>query len=206
MEKIAKELLRYKCRSLVEILDENGNTTKFVVCSCFNEKKPMGEKWQWGHYFELWNGTREEMMKAATMYLYDIESKTIPYSRLEELATKFKDGLLEDDKDEAMEYFKGKCEMTPKELEFFGLKEDKFKLVEVTMTRQLKTKIKVIMPEDEDDYNVDDYIDNTNYLEGDDFYNDDWEVEYVEVDKYGLSTEDCSRYSNEEVWNVDDYQ
>lgn len=41
--------------------------------------------------------------------------------RLEELATLFKDGLIEDSYDDAMEYFKDTLEMTDSELEFFGI-------------------------------------------------------------------------------------
>ena len=44
--------------------------------------------------------------------------------RLEELATKFKDGLLEDDSESAMEYFIDECEMEENELEYFGLSEE----------------------------------------------------------------------------------
>lgn len=41
--------------------------------------------------------------------------------RLEELATKFKDGLIEDSSDDAMEYFLDTCEMDENELFFFGI-------------------------------------------------------------------------------------
>lgn len=44
--------------------------------------------------------------------------------RLEELATLFKDGLLEDDSESAIEYFIDTCEMEESELEFFGLSEN----------------------------------------------------------------------------------
>lgn len=42
-------------------------------------------------------------------------------SRLIELATLFKDGLIEDDEESAMEYFIGECHMTQEELDFFGI-------------------------------------------------------------------------------------
>lgn len=44
--------------------------------------------------------------------------------RLEELATLFKDGLIEDDEENAMEYFDDVCEMTDDEKEYFGIGED----------------------------------------------------------------------------------
>ena len=52
------------------------------------------------------------------------ESTYIPRSRLEELATKFKDGIFSCDLDEEEydEFFDDECDMTDEELEFFGLK------------------------------------------------------------------------------------
>lgn len=51
------------------------------------------------------------------------ESTYIPRSRLEELATKFKDGIFSCDLDEEEydEFFDDECDMTDEELEFFGL-------------------------------------------------------------------------------------
>lgn len=53
------------------------------------------------------------------------ESTYIPRSRLEELATKFKDGIFSCDLDEEEydEFFDDECDMTDEELEFFGLLE-----------------------------------------------------------------------------------
>ena len=52
------------------------------------------------------------------------ETDYIPRCRLEELATQFKDGLIEDDEESAMEYFDEVCEMTESEKEFFGIKTE----------------------------------------------------------------------------------
>lgn len=52
------------------------------------------------------------------------ESDYIPRCRLEELATLFKDGLISDDRDSALEYFDECCEMTEEEKSFFGIEED----------------------------------------------------------------------------------
>lgn len=49
----------------------------------------------------------------------------INYSRMCELATQFKDGLLEDGETEAMEYFNEVCEMTDEEKEFFGIETER---------------------------------------------------------------------------------
>lgn len=53
-----------------------------------------------------------------------INPNYIPRTRPEELATLFKDGLIEDDKESAMEYFNEVCEMTDEEKEWFGIEED----------------------------------------------------------------------------------
>lgn len=52
------------------------------------------------------------------------ESTYIPRSRLEELATKFKDGIFSCDLDEEEydEFFDDECDMTDEELEFFSMK------------------------------------------------------------------------------------
>ena len=52
------------------------------------------------------------------------ETDYIPRCRLEELATQFKDGLIEDDEESAMEYFNEVCEMTENEKEFFGIETE----------------------------------------------------------------------------------
>lgn len=50
--------------------------------------------------------------------------KEIPRCRLEELATLFKDGLISDDRESALEYFDEVCEMTEEEKEWFGIEEE----------------------------------------------------------------------------------
>lgn len=52
------------------------------------------------------------------------EEGYIPRCRLEELATLFKDGLISDDRESAMEYFNEVCEMSEEEKSFFGIEED----------------------------------------------------------------------------------
>lgn len=37
-------------RSLVLWMTPEGNK-KFVVCSFYDSKKPVGSQWSWGHYF-----------------------------------------------------------------------------------------------------------------------------------------------------------
>ena len=38
-------------RSLVLWVTPEGHK-RFVVCSFYDETLPMGQRWQWGHYFE----------------------------------------------------------------------------------------------------------------------------------------------------------
>ena len=49
---------------------------------------------------------------------------SISRDRLIELATLFKDGLMQDDPEEAMNYFDEVCEMTDYEKEFFGIYDE----------------------------------------------------------------------------------
>ena len=58
------------------------------------------------------------------VFRYKTEDNYIPRWRLEELATQFKDGLIEDGEYEAMEYFNEVCEMTDEEKEFFGIETE----------------------------------------------------------------------------------
>lgn len=58
-------------------------------------------------------------------YQVECENKSeMTYERLTELATLFKDGLIEDDRETAMEYFEETCEMTEQEMEFFGIENE----------------------------------------------------------------------------------
>lgn len=76
--------------------------------------------WMYGKY------GREEYLvvqDAIDAFRARTESTYIPRSRLEELATKFKDGIFSCDLDEEEydEFFDDECDMTDAELEFFGL-------------------------------------------------------------------------------------
>lgn len=77
--------------------------------------------WMYGKY------GREEylvMQNAIDSFRARTENTYIPRSRLEELATKFKDGMFSCDLDEEEydEFFDGECDMTDDELDFFGMK------------------------------------------------------------------------------------
>lgn len=63
----------------------------------------------------------EALQEMIEVFRYKTEENYIPRCRLEELATQFKDGLIEDDEESAMEYFDEICEMSESEKEFFGI-------------------------------------------------------------------------------------
>lgn len=84
-----------------------------------------GEQWMNGTYFTHWNQSETDKQKSLSAALEHFRLKTegnyIHRHRLEELATKFKDRLIEDDYESTMEFFD--YEMTKEEKEWFGIKE-----------------------------------------------------------------------------------
>ena len=90
--------------------------------------KETGE-WCWTCcYYNFGNYSPIDKAKALFLALDYFRMRTeenyIPRCRLEELATQFKDGLIEDDEESAMEYFDEVCEMTESEKEFFGIETE----------------------------------------------------------------------------------
>lgn len=117
-----KVLLRNGRYALIEI------KTQYVVACGFDETLPEGSQWNQGYYYSHWNTNeivKQRMLSAALEYFRTLTEKNyIPCCRLEELATLFKDGLIEDDEESAMEYFDEVCEMTDEEKEFFGIETE----------------------------------------------------------------------------------
>ena len=111
------ELQKYGEYSVILRQDENGNPLKiepFVVARYPNIKDGKVIDWDLGHYFnDLFNAT--DFARA--------RGKQIPlqYYRLEEIASKAIDGLIQDDEDSAYEYFANEIEMDSDEAEYFGL-------------------------------------------------------------------------------------
>lgn len=66
----------------------------------------------------------EALFLALDYFRMRTETDYISRCRLEELAALFKDGLIEDDEESAMEYFDEVCEMTESEKEFFGIETE----------------------------------------------------------------------------------
>ena len=107
-----------------------GNKMKeYAVVNGLN--KETGE-WCWTccYYCFYYEGvqapcTQAEALALCVDYLrMRTETDYIPRCRLEELATQFKDGLVEDDEEQALIYFDEVCEMTESEKEFFGIETE----------------------------------------------------------------------------------
>ena len=85
----------------------------------------------------------------------------------------------------------------------------KYKIVEVMLEKKIYQKIKVAMPEDEDESNVNDYIGyNLNDLENYNPYDeDDWEIDsYEEYENDMTAKEIGYKYNYEDIWNYDDIE
>lgn len=99
--------------------------TQYIVACGYDGTQPEGQQWGYGLYFTHWN--KSETEKAHMFYgaIETFKEKTeenyIPRSRLEELTMQFKDGLIEDDAADAIEYFDNVCKMTEEEKEWFGI-------------------------------------------------------------------------------------
>lgn len=82
-----------------------------------------GSQWENGIYYTFLNNKEKLIALArATEKLFEkVNDNYISRSRLEELATLFKDGLISDDRESAFEYFNEVCEMTDEEKKFFEI-------------------------------------------------------------------------------------
>ena len=207
------ELLKNGNKSLVEIREtDTDKVEKYVVCQDFDNSKAYGSKWNFGHYYDVWgNVTAEDQMKSATLYLYGISEDEISYERLSKLSKKLISELRDyvDNDEEFADILKG-IDITEDEAEFFDIKDIVFpklyKIVNVTFRRTQYATVAVVMPDDEDVWSADEYVENKDYIE--DCPNiefDDWEYDDYGVERDGMTKEEFkSNYSNSEVWNADD--
>lgn len=118
----------------IEILRKNDyallqseSDTQYAVASGYDPTQPEDEQWASGTYFTYWNDTKRKadcLQNALDCFRSRTEDNYIPRCRLEELATVFKDGLISDDKETAMEYFNEVCEMTDEEKTYFGIESE----------------------------------------------------------------------------------
>ena len=106
---------------------QSENNSQYVVASGYNPDGKEDEQWSYASYFMYYGNEQAKalyLQAALDMFRAKSEENYIPRYRLEELATKFKDGLLEDDKEEAMIFFDEECELTDSEKEWFGIADD----------------------------------------------------------------------------------
>lgn len=115
------ELQKYGDYSVIVRQDDKGNPTviePFVVAYRANKDKD-GEVMDWamGHYFDdLFNAT--DFARARGKHI------PVQYYRLEEIAGKAIDGLIEDDEETAYEYFAREIEIDSDEADYFGLNKE----------------------------------------------------------------------------------
>lgn len=98
----------------------------YIVACGYSALERWGRQWEHGVYY-MFSNDKEKLvaLNEATEKLFEkVNADYISRCRLEELATLFKDGLISDDRESAMEYFDEVCEMDESEKEFFGIEEE----------------------------------------------------------------------------------
>ena len=116
------ELLRNRNVSLLQ----SQSDTQYCICRNYNPNEKEDQQYDGGTYFCYWGDKkRKPYFLSAALELFRVrtERNYISRARLEELATKFKDGLIEDDRESAMEFFEEECELTESEYEWLGITE-----------------------------------------------------------------------------------
>lgn len=217
-----KEILKYGDRSVVAYIVD-GKITKYVACTYYDPTKNVGEQWSWGHYYDIWGEvTEEEALRSAAYDLYkineednkSIKSKADKYDRMLDIAKDVidtyltvngDDGVVED----AVNHLKNDIKITKEEAIALGITDilypKKYNIMEVTMVRQQTVTVNIVVPANVEvnRYNADDYIEDDYNLEPE---NDgDWEVDYVDTYREGLSKKDIeNNYSYEDIWNYED--
>ena len=94
---------------------------EYAVVRNLEVQEPEECDTQWDGTIAYYPDNIEGLQKAVEVFRMKTEQNYIPRARLEELATLFKDGLIEDDELSALQYFDGGCEMTESEERFFGI-------------------------------------------------------------------------------------
>lgn len=101
-----------------------GGADEWCVALNYNTET---KSWDSGHYcYSLEHALATLLLKNNSELVKSPREAKAPvnYDRMSELATLFKDGLIEDDRETAMEYFTDTCEMTAEEMEYFGIESD----------------------------------------------------------------------------------
>lgn len=97
------------------------NSEYAVVEGLVAKENRMYNGTDWSSTIDYWNCSIQGLQNAIECFREKTEKDYIPRHRLEELATLFKDGLIADDKESAMEYFNEVCTMSDEEKSFFDI-------------------------------------------------------------------------------------
>ena len=116
-----KEILRKDRYALLQ----SGTNTQYVVASGYDPTQPEDQQWNHGTYFTYQNDLQKvsSLANALELFRYRTEENYISRSRLEELATNFKDELIEEylEEEDYEEFFDYECGMTEYEKKFFEI-------------------------------------------------------------------------------------
>ena len=182
--------------TLLERYNGEGKFLEYVVALRFN---PSDNTWASGSYFTPSHSEdridklkvyslavdyllyAEGAVKESKMMLYEkLNKQTIPYNRLAELATQFKDGIFDaiDCMEQAYDYFE-ELDMSDEEKEFFNVKRKEYDIYEVECEQVISRKVKVAVPKGSDEEEAVDIAEDI--FEGLD-YNADMEIEYGSIE------------------------
>ena len=106
---------------------QSESDTQYAVVSGYDPTQPEDQQWSSGIYFTYFQNNLKKILYLQSAYdcfMEKVNADFIPRCRLEELATLFKDGLISDDSESAMEYFDEVCEMTDEEKTYFGIESE----------------------------------------------------------------------------------
>lgn len=111
------------------LIQRGSKMQEYAVVNGLNQ-----DKGEWNYtcnYYGFGKYSKLSEEEALFKALDDFRSRTnrdyISHERLLEIATLLKDGLLEDDTDEAYEYMRGTVELSENEAEVLGLDMDKYR-------------------------------------------------------------------------------
>ena len=107
----------------IALIERKMNTEcpEYAVVRNLDLSKPMESNDQWDNTITYTLHTIRGLQSCVDIFRSKTEDDYISRARLEELATLFKDGLIEDDRENASQYFDEVCEMTEYEENYFGV-------------------------------------------------------------------------------------
>lgn len=122
-------------------------------------------------------------------------------TEFDELVKRFIDEL--DLKNKAKDYFPEKYYDT------LGIEKDKYKIVEVRLSRKIYKEVLVAIPEDDEPYDVWDYLPDVDYELDNDYPDeqDNWEDEQIRTIEDNLTAEDVKyHHCEEDLMNFENFE